>query len=70
MIISEVTGWVLTMIIMYQPSIYISIDENVYETATQCMEARARLLEAYEDDDPSTHFVIGCHPSYDRRPGE
>jgi hypothetical protein len=61
---SIVTGWVLTMIIMYQPSIYIAIDERVYETATQCMAARAVLLEAYEDarNDRLTHVVIGCHP--------
>jgi hypothetical protein len=67
MVISEVTGWVLTMIIMYQPSIYISIDERVYETATQCMAARAVLLESYKEakDDPLSHVVIGCHPRMD-----
>ena len=70
MIFPDVTGWVLTLIIMYQPAIYISIDETVYSTADQCMAARAVLLKAYDDDDPSTHFVIGCHPSYDRKPGE
>ena len=55
--------WVMTVILMYQPTIHIYMSEHgPYATAEQCMEARAAALAAYEDDDPSTHVVIGCEP--------
>lgn len=59
----DVPVWVMTVILMYQPSVHIYIYEHgPYATAEQCLAARAGALEAYEDDDPSTHVVIGCDP--------
>jgi len=59
----EAPLWVMTVILMYQPSVHIYYSEHgPYETVEACMAARAEALAAYEDDDPSTHVVIGCEP--------
>lgn len=56
--------WVMTVILMYQPSVHIYYSEHgPYETAEACMAARAAAIEAYTaDEDPDTHVVIGCEP--------
>jgi hypothetical protein len=59
----DVPVWVMTVILMYQPTVNIYISEHgPYATAEACMAQRAAALEAYEDDDPATHVVIGCEP--------
>ncbi len=59
----EAPLWVMTVILMYQPSVHIYIYEHgPYETAEACMAARQAALEAYADEDPATHVVIGCDP--------
>lgn len=59
----EAPVWIMTVILMYQPSVHVYYYEHgPYETAEQCMAARAEALAAYEDDDPKTHVVVGCEP--------
>ena len=62
---STVTGWVLTLIMMTQPHVYIVYTEFSYDTVEQCVEARDTYRAQFEDDDPATHLVIGCEPRYD-----
>lgn len=59
----EVPVWVMTVILMYQPSVHIYVYEHgPYATAEECMAQREAALAAYADEDPKTHVVIGCDP--------
>jgi len=59
----DAPAWVMTVILMYQPSVSIYYYEHgPYATQEECMASRTAALAAYEDDDPDTHVVIGCWP--------
>ena len=63
----EPTSWILTVILMYQPTVHISIYEYAHPTVESCMDQRAVALDAYADSiaDPKIHVVVGCEPRYD-----
>ena len=63
----EPTSWIMTVILMYQPMVHISIYEYEHVTLEACMAQRATALEAYADSiaDPLIHVNVGCEPRHD-----
>jgi hypothetical protein len=58
----EPTTWIMTVILMYQPAVSVHIYQYEHPSLESCMAQREVALEAYRDDDPATHVVIGCEP--------
>lgn len=54
--------WVLIVITMWEPSMFISIDQATFNSMNECLAKREVIIKEYADKDKDFHFNVGCEP--------